>query len=295
MTTQPNIVHAAQSPNVFAAALAYADLRISVLPCIGKKTASTWKTRQQYRANASVIQYWHETGWLQNVALVCGRISGNLVVMDLDSLSAIAAYTSEFPALMDTYTVASGSGLGAHLYYYADALPMTTRVIGHKTLSNVELRADGCYVIAPPSIHPITYAPYVVSNPAPILRVPHLREVSAWIRFLIAEKHGGEMPPPTKKPKAVEAATAWARAALDAECAAIRMASEGARNDTLNRAAFKMGQLVRLGRLERADVESALTDAAYPLAQSDGEMSVARTIKSGLDAGIVKPIYREKA
>lgn len=58
------------------------------------------------------------------------------------------------------------------------------------------------------------------------------------------------------------AARAYAAAALRYECQAVASAIEGTRNDTLNRAAFKLGQLVAGGYLDGQEVIDALTRAA---------------------------------
>lgn len=291
--TTPRILEAARADSLHAAAVAYADLGFSVIPCYGK-IASTpkWETRQTARASRAVIAYWSAQNMLQNVAIVCGAISGNLVVMDLDGTRAVEAFGDHFPALTDTYTVRSGSGHGAHLYYYAETLPPTTRVVSAE-VGNVELRANGCYVVAPPSVHPESHQPYVVVNAVPIMRVANMGEVVTWVKLLIAEKHGGVMPPATNAQ--VRASSAWALAALRSECIGVKLAPAGARNDTLNRAAFKLGQLVAAGHLSRFEVEQALFNAAAPLAMQDGETSVLRTIASGLGAGMEHPRGEKRA
>jgi hypothetical protein len=55
----------------------------------------------------------------------------------------------------------------------------------------------------------------------------------------------------------------------------------------LNRAAFRLGQLLATGILDRATVELALTGAA--LAAGLEEREVERTIHSGLEAGLAHP------
>lgn len=290
----PAIVRAARSEAVIEAALAYAELRISVMPCKGKLAATDWKPRQEKRASRTLIQTWDLIGALQNVGIVCGSVSENLVVMDLDGAKACEAFALTFPELTLTYTVASGSGNGAHLYFYVDALPPTTRVTS-TGYGNIELRANGCYVIAPPSIHP-SGKPYSISRPIPILNIPNMQDVVAWIKRLMVEKHGGQMPAAAGKyQRPVRNGDYWAVVALQRESDAVRTASFGERNNTLNRAAFKLGQLVKEGRLSRTDVEQALMSAAAGLAADDGEQAVIRTINSGLNAGMSKPVWRKQS
>jgi hypothetical protein len=61
----------------------------------------------------------------------------------------------------------------------------------------------------------------------------------------------------------------------------------GSRNETLNRAAFNLGQLVGVGTLDRDAVESLLLEAA--LESGLGEEEARGTIRSGIEAGIRTP------
>lgn len=284
---QRHIIAAARKDRLIDAALAYAHLGMSVIPLIGKRAAVDWKAHQVKRASLSLIHTWEWNGMLRNVGIITGFISGNLVIIDLDGDEAIRAYSSQFPLLNDTYSVRSGSGHGMHLYYYVQFLPATTRATSTK-IGNVELRADGCYVAAPPSVHPDTASRYTIARSLPIMRLNNLDPLVQWIKELIREKHGGTMPLPNKKQQ-THNASRWARAALEAECAAVRLAPEGSRNDTLNRAAFKLGQIVANGDLNYAEVFDRLYDAAQPLSATDGDNTVIRTIASGLSAGMDNP------
>ena len=55
-----------------------------------------------------------------------------------------------------TATVATGGG-GWHLYYRHPGHPLLPALPGH---AGVDVKADGGYVVAPPSIHPDTGRPY---------------------------------------------------------------------------------------------------------------------------------------
>jgi len=59
-----------------------------------------------------------------------------------------------------------------------------------------------------------------------------------------------------EKPLVVNSAcSAYATAALDDECQAVALAPDGEQNDTLNKAAFALGQLVGAFALDRSVVE----------------------------------------
>lgn len=79
----------------------------------------------------------------------------------------------------------------------------------------------------------------------------------------------------------------YADTALGAELEAVRTATKGTRNDTLNRAAFNLGQLVAAGALTEDDVVHELTDAARDAGLTERE--IPGTIKSGLGNGQSKP------
>jgi len=81
----------------------------------------------------------------------------------------------------------------------------------------------------------------------------------------------------------------YVRAALDQEVLTVTRAPDHTRNDTLNRAAFALGQLVGAtwANLDRATVESELERAARACGLGEGE--TLRTIQSGLEAGIAEP------
>lgn len=79
----------------------------------------------------------------------------------------------------------------------------------------------------------------------------------------------------------------YAAAALAREVERVATASKGTRNDSLNRAAFSLGQLVAEGELDEGVVVRELTAAA--LAVGLGELEIKRTIRSGLQGGAKHP------
>jgi len=97
-------------------------------------------------------------------------------------------------------------------------------------------------------------------------------------------------PEPRPQPQQAPTTTArqgYAGKALQNEVESVLGAGQGARNDTLNRAAFSLGQLVAGGSLQRADVEQELQAAAISIGLKPGE--VGRTIASGIKRGMSDP------
>lgn len=273
---------------ILEAALRYAEQGFSVIPLNGKQPAMmpngkpfAWSGSQVKPAPMSYIHEWHLRGYLQNVGIVCGKVSGNLAVIDLDGDQPVAHFRDEFPDLVETYTIKTGSLHGAHLYFYCDALPQTTRTKGY------ELRANGCYVVAPPSIHPVTGAHYSRATGWEIMRVPDLERVKQWILDMIPKRPAGTSQ--TQEKRTIGAATvpAWARAAVQYELRDLYRATEGSRNNQLNLAAYNLGQIVGDGHLSRHEIERDLLIAAQAIGLD--EISAQRTIQSGLEAGISNP------
>jgi len=176
-SNRPLIVQAAQQETFLSAALAYAALGLSVIPLDGKRPAlKSWTKYQQERADERTIRAWS----FGNVGIVCGRISGNLVVLDLDGAAGYAAFAATFPVLAETYTVASGGGIGRHVYFYADQLPPSVKAM-NTPIGHLESCSDGRQVVAPPSVHPVTGQAYRVEKALDIPRVPNLNDLAAWI------------------------------------------------------------------------------------------------------------------
>ncbi|MBZ0319100.1 MAG: bifunctional DNA primase/polymerase [Anaerolineae bacterium] len=182
MTEQiPAIVLAAQSKTILEAAHAYHKLGFSLLPLHGKRpSVKEWTQFQHTAADLPTIHVWHQAGLLQNIGIVCGAVSDNLVVLDLDGAAGYPAFAAIFPHLAATYTVATGGGIGKHIYWKVDQLPPAIKAMG-TPIGNLEMCADGRQVVAPPSLHPKTGRPYTIYKEDDILKVADLAEVVAWL------------------------------------------------------------------------------------------------------------------
>jgi len=183
----PAIVKAAQSKNLLGAALAYAHMGFSVIPLKGKRpNLTSWTAYQQQAATINTIQDWHKRGLIQNVGLVCGAASGNRVAIDLDGAAGYPAFVATFPHLAETYTVATGGGVGQHIYWQLESLPDPVKAM-NTPLGNLEMCSQGRQIVAPPSTHPKTGMLYRVHKDCDILQVKDLQEVVEWIESFKAK------------------------------------------------------------------------------------------------------------
>ncbi len=307
------ILEAAQLLTVKDAAIAYAEAGVSVIPLTGKK-AGFWADAQKRPSSIGRIQYWDTAGQLNNVGIVCGAVSGNLVVIDCDGIGAVKMFTERFPELRQTFVVITGSRKGAHYYFYTALLPRTVRATGIDTggaLGNIELRADGHYVVAPPSIHPDTHKPYVIGRALPVKRLASLEYVGEWLNSIRPKMSTAAAPKPsgagghTSDPvtgmtdrdgKRINNPKGYARTALNGECEKVARTPSNGRNIQLNEAACKMGGFIGDGWIDRQVVEAALFGAAAAcgLVKDDGARAALATIKSGIEAGMESSRVRYK-
>lgn len=108
----------------------------------------------------------------RNVAIATGSMSG-IAVIDIDPRHsgdvAWREYCELYPEMRtDTYTIGTGSD-GLHLYF---SIHPDERISSHiGLLSGVDLKAEGGYVVAPPSQH-ISGGVYRTLNAVPLLPFP---------------------------------------------------------------------------------------------------------------------------
>lgn len=142
---------------MLAAALSYARRGWPVFPCRprGKEPLTAHGFKDATTDPATIRSWWQR--WPDaNVALATGRVSG-LVVLDVDmdkgGLDSLRTLVDRFAGgeLPEGPAVQTGGG-GYHLYFAYPAAPVPCSA--GKAGPGLDLRGDGGYVIAPPSVHP---------------------------------------------------------------------------------------------------------------------------------------------
>ena len=224
-----------------------------------------------------VIGWWRR--WPKAMmATPCGKTTGIFVVdldrdrdKNLDGITAIGAH-GRLPATVMATTPRGGR----HVYFMWK--PGITNRRGELPVG-CDIRGEGGSIILPPS----------------------RRSDGAGYRWLIAPSTGRFAEPPAWllaliEPPVIERAspvttplhgTNYAQAAVAGECRAVETAPAGARNHTLNRAAFCLGQLIAANMLNEGEVIARLINAALKAGLTRGE--ALPTIKSGIAGGHRKP------
>lgn len=130
-----------------AQARRYLDLGWSVIPLRrDKRPYLPWQTYQTRRPDPDELSSWWQRWPEANVGVVTGTVSG-ILVLDTDGPDGEAALAGRH--LPPTPTARTGKGI--HRYYRHPGRHVPNAV---RLLNGVDLRADGGYVVAPPSVHP---------------------------------------------------------------------------------------------------------------------------------------------
>jgi hypothetical protein len=235
-------------------------------------------------ADPAAIRRWWRRWPDANLGLSTGTV---LDVCDVDTNDGLAAVLDVLGVIRPSGPLVR-TGHGWHLWFAASSLPSRVGL-----LPGVDWRGRGGYVVAPPSRH-ATGRRYTFQQPWATGTV--LPDCPEALRLLVR--------PPV--PVAVRTSATgqiadldrYTRAALDGELQRIRSAplptirggrrvTGGGRNNAVNLAAFRLGQLAARGTLDRTEVWAQLTDTAVGVGLSTAEAR--RTIASGWSAGLRRP------
>jgi hypothetical protein len=144
-----------QTDTANAAAKRYLARGWSVLPLrkCDKRPLISWEHLQIERPTEHDVADWFRRWRDANVGIVTGEIS-NLIVLDIDPKhggdATLERLERRFRPLSATVEAVTGGG-GRHLYF-AHPGGLTRNRAG--LAQGIDLRGDGGYVVAPPSIHP---------------------------------------------------------------------------------------------------------------------------------------------
>lgn len=208
------------------------------------------------------------------LALRTGAASGTVVV-DVDPAHGGRETMNTLIGgglLPPTAYVVTGSG-GLHLYYRhpGQPVPCSQGKPGVGLGPGIDVKADGGYVVLPPSVHPRTGRPYRWMAGLAIEEMPPA--------LVKACDPAPPAPPPTTPAGPISTRTAggisFPDRLLAAHLRAVADAPAGTRRTTLYGAARGVARMVTAGAISRADAEAALTDAGRHAEQTDRDIRAA--------------------
>lgn len=285
--------------NLLEAARRYHAAGFSLIPCTFKQPAvKPWQEYQVRRPTLREINQWFEEDRPgQSMALVLGKVSHNVVVVDLDGWASVRTFQIHFPAWSNTYTVLSGSQEGLHLYFRTEILPpnMNVRLNDRDEKVAIEIRGTGQYVIAPPSPH-ISGNDYRVQNRVSIMRLENMTPLIEWLNHLrgteMAQRN--EEITEASKPEQMKLGLKVDRnkrqflaTVLSQEIARVETSPQGSRNKSLFYAALRLANYAAAKELDWSDCEMRLMAAAVSVGTPSEEAR--RTIASAWKIGSKNP------
>jgi len=164
----------------------YKKLGFSIIPLQARSKSpalETWKEYQSRKpSDQELAQWFNDTDLAKgmNIGIVCGPVSGNLVVIDFDDPEIYYKFFDAEKIEKDTLVIKTSRGIQVYLLEPFTEKPTKSAKIPELKM---EIRSSGNYVVAPPSIHP-SGAQYVFLNP----KVKNIKEVegleeSLWKRI----------------------------------------------------------------------------------------------------------------
>jgi hypothetical protein len=239
-----------------------------------------------------VAGWWQRWPWA-NLGMPTGKPSG-IVVLDCDprhdgyrTLAKLIGRDSTEHSGLATLEVQTGGG-GVHLWFQLpDGAEVTnsSKGIADQFGPGVDVRGTGGYVLIPPSLH--------ISGDRYRWATGTLQPLPAWLLEVL------NPPPPPPQPVMTQVPPAGSYASLDRywrsvlESRLVELASTSVnRNDALNEAAFRMGQIIALGAPD-TEIRGLLAQAGLAMGLTDGEVGgpdgQRGTVHSGIEAGKKEP------
>jgi hypothetical protein len=293
LTTQPH----GTAPTHRDYALAYAARGWPVFPVKARAKAPplTRNGCKDATTNPDAIRRW----WTQvpdaNIGLATGTAIDALDVDGYEGWRSVALAVAEYGCLASSPVTSTPRG-GAHFLYLPTGVGLRAGF-----LPSVDWRGRGGYIIAPPSVgaNGIAYGWAVKPSEQP------LEWATRWLIELLEGKADPEdasiaTANISERGLSPVARTlngrhrAYVAAALRGEVYRVATAPQGARNHTLNEAAFALGQLVGARLLDADEAGQELARAAIGNGLTEREVygsppDYNGTVQSGLTAGIAQP------
>lgn len=142
--------------NMLEAALKYAEMGFAVFPVRRDKKPYTPNGFKDAKKDKRAIRFWWNKWKDANIGIATGSVSGGIVVIDVDvdkdkgiyGDESLKEWENEHGELPNTWRVVTGRG-GYHYYYKTNQKIKSAASI----YPGIDVRGEGGYIIAPPSIH----------------------------------------------------------------------------------------------------------------------------------------------
>ena len=141
------------------------------------------------------VSEWFKSRPDLNVGVATGQRSGILVV-DIDSRSgaeeSLAQLEECHERLPETLTVDTGRGGGSRHLYYGIRHGITIRSGSGRLGPGIDVKCEGGYIVAPPSLHPDTGDEYRADTPDGLIHRERIVQAPNWLINLLIQKGAPE-------------------------------------------------------------------------------------------------------
>ena len=277
---------------IYDAALRYAALGWRVLPVKARSKSpilNNWPKEATNDPERVRQMFANHPG---NIGVACGAGSG-IVVLDVDmpdGEETLKKLEAEYGPLPATLTQRTGSG-GKHLVYrYPEGRNIrgTQGANGHGLGKKVDVRAEGNQIVVAPSVHESGNL-YTWENNLPIADLPlrWIDRLEKSVVPLVPKGSNADLPAFISE----GLRHPYVETAIQNELTKVCEAFEGARNDSLFKAACSIGGWLPDGHLSEAEAHKLLFQAAEEsgYVESDGADAANSTISSGLKTSMASP------
>jgi len=190
----------------------YVDLYLRLGFCVipvpyGEKGPKIiWQPYQERKPTDEELRAWFGGKEKTNIAIVCGGVSGNLVVLDFDDVGVYEKFFDPKKVEKETLVVITGSGK-RHVYFRTPE-PISSFKIPELKL---EIRSEGNIVVTVPSLHPCKKF-YQFADPErakTLEEIPVIRDLVDMIWKITEGKFGVKRPEFDFEEEGEEEFTTW--------------------------------------------------------------------------------------
>ena len=132
----------------------YLSYGLSIIPCVDKKPVIQWAKYQKEKATSEEAEKWE----LQQIACICGEISGGLVCIDFDVKNGdkytpwLQIINEQCPELLSKMVIQNTPSGGWHAVFRTNKKIKNTKLASTQgNLCTIETRGEGGYFICAPS------------------------------------------------------------------------------------------------------------------------------------------------
>lgn len=250
----------------------------NVLPGYGESKAS-WEQFQHNPPSDITVMEWFADRPRLNLAIVTGKVS-NLVVIDIDNEQGLKEF-KQFLDVPSKWYWYVRTGKGFHVYFnYPDGVEIRNRTHWRE---GIDIRADGGYALAPPSIHP-SGRQYTWGRGGSAPHIQGRADLPSQLLDLLVKT---ESERPAFKPVQPTLGSPLSRFLFNSFMHELAKAPQGERNNVLNVVAWKLARIVAAGALLESECRDAVRNQAIAIGLDEGEIE--RTIESAFRSGLALP------